>query len=164
MAKNPKDDDEAKRGGLLGDGAARASEPVTYLPQDGDPAKTRWRGTMFHANIPVAISDPDMLAAARSNKFFHVGEGAPHVVVEETLEPKTPEQYRAHVVGWLKTVETMRELDDKWEAEEVLRIHVGAGTDDIEYLKTLLGPKREELRKAGGFPRDPQLRTTEYPT
>lgn len=136
---------------LAGAKAAAVGESVTYLPKDGDPAKVKWGGRMFHANVPLKISDPVLLDKARKNKWFHVGEGAPHVEVEETSEPKTPEQYVAHCVAWLKALEPEggeRALDDRWAAEESLRMSCGVGTSDLDYLATLISPKRGELRRA----------------
>ena len=50
---------------------------VTYLPGEGDPPTTTWRGEEFRANVPVRITDPDHIEAARTNRFFRVGKGDP---------------------------------------------------------------------------------------
>lgn len=128
--------------------ATAKPESVTYLPRDGDPAKIKWGGRMFHANAPVMIDNPILLAKARLSKWFHVGEGAPHVEVEDTPDPKNPDQYRAHVASWLKTVETLSQLDKRYADEEELRISCGVGGEDFDVLKSLIGPKRAELKRA----------------
>lgn len=128
---------------------APKGENVTYVPGEGDPASIRWRGLTFHANIPLLITDEFHLLAAKGNKFFKVGEFKPGdaVPVEETGLPKTSDQYRAHCVAWLKKVETTDELNRRWEGEEMLRRDCGVGTDDYDYLSSLLTPKRAELKK-----------------
>lgn len=128
-----------------------ASEQITYLPAEGDPTSVKWMGLVFHANVPKTVTNAALIEKAKGNKFFKVGAFDPAsdaVKVEETPEPKTPEQYRAHAVAWLKSVKSVDALDLKWQAEETLRMACGVGSDDIEYLMSLLEPKRAELRKA----------------
>lgn len=147
MARAPKPaaDEEAESPSLI------ASEQITYRPiHDGDPAKVTWMGLVFHANVPKTITNPKLIDAAKGNKWFKVGEFDPKtdgVPVEETGLPKTPEQYRAHVIAWLKRMESVDALDTKWAGEETLRIECGVGTDDIEYLAGFVDPARHELRK-----------------
>jgi len=128
-----------------------ASEQITYLPAEGDPNSVKWLGHTFHANVPKTVTNATLIEKAKGNKFFKVGDFDPAkdaVKVEETPEPKTPEQYRAHAVAWIKRAKSVDELDLKWQSEETLRMSSGAGSDDVEYLMSLLGPKRAELRKA----------------
>lgn len=126
-------------------------ENVTYRPGEQDPPSVKWRGRTFHANVPVWIDDADFIEAARNNRHFFVGEfdqdkhGVP--TVEQPSRPKTSEQYRVHFVNWLRTVTSVDELDTKWQAEETLRLACEVGSDDIDYMMTLFGPKRAELRK-----------------
>lgn len=135
----------APSGDLLNKG-----EKVTYLPRDGDPPKIKWGGKWFHANIAQPIDNPILLAKARANKWFHVGEGAPVVVVEETIEPRTPEQYRAHVAAWLKDMNTLDQFEQRWAAEEPLRQSCGFGGEDYDVLvRQMLSPKRAQLKQAG---------------
>lgn len=138
----------AAQGKVTG-GKPAAAEPVTYMPRDGDPSKIKWGGKVFHANVAQQIDNPILLTKARSNKWFHVGEGAPVVAVEETIEPKTPEQYRTHVVAWLKTVETVTELEKKWADEERLRMTCGVGGEDLDLLAAAIRPRRAQLALAG---------------
>ena len=126
------------------------SEEITYLPGPEDGVKTTWHGIVFHANVPKTVTKPLLIEQARTNKFFHVGpfDAAKAVAIaEQPPSPKTPEQYRAHAVAWLKTVKNVDELDMKWAGEETLRIECEAGTDDVDYLMSLILPKRAELRK-----------------
>jgi hypothetical protein len=57
-------------------------EDVTYLPGDGDPPVTEWRGVEFGAGEAKRLTDIGHIEAARSNRFFRVGrtaEGASEV-------------------------------------------------------------------------------------
>lgn len=125
-----------------------AGQLVTYLPKDGDPPKVRWGRVTFHANVGQMISDAKLLAKAKANKWFHVGDGAPRVEIEETAEPRNSDQYRAHVAKWLPTVQTASHLDEVWAGEEMLRRDCGVGGEDLELLDKLLLPRRAELRRA----------------
>ena len=126
------------------------SEQITYLPGPDDPSTTKWRGYLFQANVPKTVAVPEMIEQARGNKFFHVGPFDPakdSVKVVPSEKPTTPEQYRSYAVEWFKRVKTLDEFDTRWMAEEVLREKCGVGTDDIDYLMSLIQPKRAELKK-----------------
>ena len=139
------------------------TEQLTYLPGEGDNASTKWAGITFHANKPKTLEAHaegtpqqrlmhQIIEAARKNKFFHVGEFDPANAVdahETTVLPKTSDQYRAHVVGWLPKMASEGELDAKWISEESLRGACGVGSDDLDWLGALIAPKRHELRKSG---------------
>ena len=139
------------------------TEQVTYLPGEGDPASVKWGGITFHANRPKEIEahaegSPSqrgmhqLIENARKNKFFHVGEfdAANAVEARESASlPKTSDQYRAHVIGWLSKMSSEGELDAKWISEESMRGACGVGSDDLEWLGEKIAPKRFELRKAG---------------
>ena len=60
-------------------GEPRAGEDVfvTYLPGDGDPPTTQWRGVEFRAGVPKQLTDPAHIEAAKTNRFFRVGKGDP---------------------------------------------------------------------------------------
>jgi hypothetical protein len=127
------------------------SETVTYLPGPEGPTMTKWMGQVFHANAPKIVTNPQLIDKARANRSFKVGPFDPAKDTVETVEPvpgpKTSDQYRAHAVAWLKTMQSVDELDRKWAGEEVLRIDCEVGTDDIDLLRSLFDPKRSELRK-----------------
>lgn len=128
------------------------SEMVTYRPGPEGPASIKWRGKMFHANTPVALTDADHIEAARANKYFKVGEFTTADAVPTTNEPpmpKTSEQYRAHFVAWLSRMASVGEYDARWIGEEPLRQACGVGTDDFDWMQSLAAPKIAELRKAG---------------
>lgn len=127
-----------------------AGDHVTYRPGPEDPPIVKWSGHTFHANVPKFVEHPELLEKARQNKFFKVGAFGPGDAVEtreETGLPKTPEQYRAHAVAWLKTTQSVEELDQTWRKEETLRHDCGVGSDDIDLLNGLIDPLRAELRK-----------------
>jgi hypothetical protein len=139
------------------------TEQVTYLPGEGDNPSIKWGGITLHANVPKELEahaegTPQqrlmhgLIERARTNKFFHVGEfDAKNAVAtqEQFAQPKTPEQYRAHVVRWLPNVMSEGELDHKWMSEEPLRQACGVGADDLDWLSTFIAPKRHELHKQG---------------
>jgi hypothetical protein len=146
---NPKQNSEQKATSpMFGD------QQITYTPGEGGPLKTKWHGHIFHANIPKTVSNQEMIAQAEKNRFFHVGpfDPAKHTIAAfpETAVPKTSEQYRAHVIGdggWAKKMESATALDAKWQAEEPLRIECEVGSDDIDYIWSILTPMRAELKK-----------------
>ncbi len=127
-------------------------EQVTYVPGPQDPPFVRWRGHVFHANIPKRVTNEALIEQAKGNRFFRVGPfdlKVNGVTVEETPLPKTSQQYRAWAVAWFKTMTSERDFDDRWAAEETLRMDCEVGTDDIDYLWTLAAPKKAELHKMG---------------
>lgn len=141
----PKSEDEKPELNPVSEG-----DHVTYRPGPDDPTSVKWSGHVFHANIPKHVKNADLIEKARSNKFFHVGEFTEKDAVvtrDEPPSPKTPEQYRAHAVAWIKTMTSVDQLDQKWQGEETLRMSCEVGTDDIEYLSGLIQPLRFELRK-----------------
>ena len=123
---------------------AEPGEDVTYLPGDGDPAKTKWRGVEFHANVPVRIVDSDHIEAARGSRYFRVGNDGPKENPNEG--PKDAMDYRGHVIEWMKRVETIEDLVKNWAADRNLRIKCEVGDDDIRYLGTLFEPKIRAMR------------------
>lgn len=160
MAKNPKSEQpEAGQGDAAAPevaGNAPKAKPealqpvnVTYVPGPEDPPKVRWGGKVFHANLPLPVDSPVLLAKAKDNPWFHVGDGPVPVVRAKAMgTPRTAEQYRAHVVAWLKAMLGTQELDARWAAEETLRMSCGVTPEDLDYLATLLLSKKGELAKA----------------
>ena len=136
-------------GKVQSDKPAEAGELVTYLPDPGDPVQTVWGGHTFHANLPLRVTNKTILDSAAHNRFFKVGVFNPGDAVEtvETGLPKTPEQYRAHAISWLKTMKSVDDLDRKWQGEETLRIACDIGSDDLDLLNDIFGPLRSELQK-----------------
>ena len=124
-------------------------EDVTYTPGPDDPAITKWRGHEFRANVPVRIRDEDHIKAARGNRFFRVG----NEIKDEILigPPKTSDQYRAHVVAWMKDVTTVDQLVTKWAADRNLRTACEVGRDDVMWLGRLFEPKLHQMRMQEGL-------------
>lgn len=124
------------------------SEQVTYLPGPDDPVQVKWGKQVFHANVPKTISDPVLIGKARINKFFKVGDfdaKVDAVRAEKTVTPKTAEQYRAWAIAWAKKMERVTEFDHRWSEEESLRIACEVGTEDLDYINSVIGPMRSEL-------------------
>lgn len=125
---------------------------VTYLPNEGDPHTTKWRGVEFKANLPVRLMDKDHIEAARTNRFFRVGlDEPPGSTRGYSGPPKTAMEYRGRVVAWIKTVETVDQVAAHWAADRALRAACEVGQDDISYLGTLVEPKLKALRLKEGL-------------
>lgn len=127
-------------------------EDLTYLPQAGDPASVKWRGVEFKANVPRRITDLDHIEAARTNRFFRVGKGDPKYEGRNPNDPPaTPMQYRAHVVAWIKTCETVEDVVKHWSDDRVLRQTCEVGSDDIQWLGSLVEPQLATFRRREGL-------------
>jgi hypothetical protein len=122
MAKEPKVKDEGEAPALL-----PASETVTYTPGPGDPNETTWMGHKFKAHVPHPVRNAALIEKARGNKFFHVGDFDPakHAYKETVAEPKTAEAYRAWAVNWLRDVENVDALCERWANEAKMRARLG---------------------------------------
>jgi hypothetical protein len=129
------------------------SEQITYLAGEGDPPSTKWHGIVFHANVPKTVNKPALIEAAKNNRFFKVGTFDPQkdaggvVPLPSIADPKTSEQYRAHVVEWLRKVTDIDDFVKRWASEGDMRMACEVGSDDYSYLGTLLRPKMHELQK-----------------
>lgn len=121
---------------------------VTYVPRDGDPVRVKWDGIEFTANVPVLVTKPHIIEAARGNPWFHVGEDAPAPKPAEPQEPQTAEEYRGYVVAWLKGATTSDLMQRRWDAEAPMREDLGVGTDDLEWIGKFFNPQFEQLKKA----------------
>jgi hypothetical protein len=133
------------------DGIEQMSEgvEVTYLPCEGDPVTIKWRGVEFKANVPVLVSDDAHIEAARGNKFFGVGGEAK--TDNPNRAPVDAMDYRAHVIDWMRDVQTVEELVTYWAADRNLRGKCDVGDDDIRYLGTIIEPKLRDLRNQEGL-------------
>ena len=69
---------------------APKTEQVTYTPGPDDPTSVKWHGYTFHANVPKAVANADLVERARGNKFFKVGEFTESDVVTTREEPPAP--------------------------------------------------------------------------
>jgi hypothetical protein len=129
-----------------------AGEDVVYLPGPGDPATIKWRGLEFRANVPRRIADAHHIEAARTNRFFRVGKGDPKDQGRNPNEgPKNPMEYRAHVVAWIKTCNSVEDVIRHWSDDRVLRQTCEVGDDDIKWLGTMAEPVLADLRKKQGM-------------
>ena len=127
-----------------------AGEDVTYLPGEGDPAKIKWRGMEFKANVPLRVVDEEHLEAARGNRYFRVGAGRTGEA-NPNLGPLDAMDYRGHVLEWAKTVDTVESLVKHWAADRNLRVKCQVGDDDVRYLGTIIEPKLRLMRNAEGL-------------
>jgi len=124
-------------------------ELVTYLPGEGDPVKTKWRGVEFTANVPTRVTNKDHLAAARANRFYRVGNDAPQE--NPNRAPTDAMEYRGHVLGWMEGVSTIEQLVKNWAQDRDVRLKCETGHDDISYLGTLIEPKLRQMRLSEGL-------------
>lgn len=134
------------------------TETITYLPGPHDPNVTTWCGITFHANVPKDVTGHaegsereklhhHLIERARDNPFFKVGNARPKKPANEL--PKTAEQYRAYVVGWLSNpdIQHANDLIARWARDRDLRAACEVGADDYSYLGTLFMPKLHELAR-----------------
>ena len=127
-------------------------EDVVYLPGPSDPPSVPWRGHVFKANVPKRITDAAHIEAARGNRFFRVGKGDPGNSDHNPNDPPaTTMQYRAHVVAWLKTCETVEDVVRHWSEDRQVRQACDVGEDDVKWLGTLAGPKLMEFKRREGM-------------
>ncbi len=139
--------------------AEYVTEMVIYLPGPMDPSTTKWCGHTFQANVAKEIighaegTDREklnfhLIERARDNKHFVVGDGKPKR--DAMAPPKTAEEYRAYVVGWLKdgTIQRTNDLIARFAKDRELRTACEVGSDDYAFISTLLMPKLHELAKA----------------
>jgi hypothetical protein len=128
-------------------------EDITYLPGPGDPPKTTWRGVEFHAGVTQRITNAAHIEAARTNRFFRVGKGDPSKPADHNPNdgPKTAMEYRAHVVAWLKTCDSVEGLIKHWADDRVLRQTCEVGEDDVKWLGTMAEPVLRDLRMKQGM-------------
>ena len=139
-------------------------ETVTYVPRNPtDPAKVEWAGFVFHANVPKELrgdangSERDRLnlhiiERARENDHFQVGDQKPRR--NRPAEPKTPEEYRAHIAEWIKDagqpesdIQSVNDMITKFAREAPLQRACGVGTDDWSMIGELFMPKLHTLQK-----------------
>ena len=123
-------------------------EMLTYLAGEGDPVTIKWRGVEFKANVPQRVADKAHIAAARTNKFFRVGN---ELKEAPSFAPKDSMDYRAHVIDWMRDVTTVDHLVRNWSADRNLRVKCEVGDDDVRYLGTIIEPRLRTMRQAEGL-------------
>jgi hypothetical protein len=135
------------------------TESITYLPGPMDPPTVKWCGHTFQANVPKEITghaagsereklNAELIARARDNKHFQVGQGRARK--DAASLPKTAEQYRAYMVSWLQdpNIEHVNDLIARFARDRDLQIACEVGGDDYTYLSTLFMPRLHELARA----------------
>jgi hypothetical protein len=125
------------------------TDTITYLPGPMDPPVTKWRGHTVHANIPKTVTThAEHFDNARGNKFFQVGNEP--VRRDRMKEPKTPEQYRAYLVDWLKNsgIQHARDLIARFAQDRKLQEACEVGASDYDLIATLFMPRLHELTKS----------------
>jgi hypothetical protein len=118
-----------------------------------------WAGHTFHANVPKEITghadgspreklNLTLIEAARTNRFFRVGDAKPVRAPPDAL-PKTAEQYRAYMVAWVGDpgIQHVDELIARFARDRELQAACEVGTDDYSYLSTLFLPRLHQLAK-----------------
>jgi hypothetical protein len=138
--------------------AKPVGEDVTFLPGPDDKRMTKWRGIEFRAGVPVHVTDPDHIAAARGNRFFRVGkDDGKSPAGHPGNAPSNPMEYRAHVVAWIKAIGAKQDppgtIDDivkQWADDRTLRQTCDVGSDDIKWLGQFIEPKLMEFKRREG--------------
>jgi hypothetical protein len=127
------------------------SEQITYLPGPEDANSTTWMRHVFHAHQPKTVTNPELIEKARNNPWFKVGhfdvQTDARTKIEPTPFPKTAGQYKVYALDWSKKSESVDALDMRWAEEEKLRRECDVDEEDIDYLRSVIGPLRSELAK-----------------
>lgn len=136
------------------------TETITYVPGDGDPAITRWAGQTFHANMPKEITgyadgtaqqkmNLHIIERARDPNQKHFRCASQKNERQTSTLPKTADEYRAYMIGWLgQKYETTDSMIARFAQDKQLQVACEVGTDDYAYLGGLFMPKLHELAKA----------------
>lgn len=141
------------------------------------PSSLTWNGITFHANVPLDLDpvkhaynvleverwiDPatqrpmsktverwkPMSEIAKANSYFVVeGETPARAKRGRPPLPKTPEEYRAHAVAWIRAIDDHDELNERWNTEEAMRERCGVGDDDIDYLRPMFDARLFDLKQ-----------------
>lgn len=126
---------------------------VTYKPGPEDPSETTWNGHRFLANVGRPVIDNGephgMVALAKGNMCFEV-EGHDKKEKVPAGSPTTPDAYKAYAVDWFKKAKTASDFEARWDDEEEMRERAGIGSDDLDWLDSLIAPRLAELKKADG--------------
>lgn len=155
MARRPQ-----ATGELLPESAVEpVTETITYVPGPMDPTSVKWCGHTFNANVPKDITghaegsardqlNMQLIESARSNKHFTVGNSRPRRDV--VAQPKTAEEYRAHMIDWMNnsSIEHADQLIARFAKDRDLQAACEVGSDDYAYLGTLFMPKLHKLAVA----------------
>lgn len=148
---------------------------VTYIPGEGDPAKTEMNGIKFLAHVPVKLSrsvtvlvplrrehqQPDGTIVTRSietripmgehlkaNIRFSVdGALPPKQTTATEREPTTPEGYVGYARAWINRATSLSGMEERWEFEQYLRDKCGVQNKEIDELRSGFDGKRLMLRR-----------------
>jgi hypothetical protein len=152
---------------------AGETDEITYLPEDGDPIRTRWNGIEFKAHVPVKVSRkhtvlvpdrveremPDgtiqsrsvekripMVELAKGNCRFMVN-GVPPMERDSGAvhTPTTADEYRGYALRWIAASTEPKAMDARWTSEEALRDKCDVGDDEIAYLRPFFEARIEAL-------------------
>jgi hypothetical protein len=148
-------------------------DELTYIPEDGDPIRTRWNGIEFRAHVPVKVSRKQiilvplrqettlasgevvtraierrvpMVELARGNSRFAVNGVPPQQRTSGAITtPETPDEYRGYCMRWIMASTAVSAMDSRWSMEEALRAKCGCDDKDIVYLRPIFEARVEAL-------------------
>lgn len=172
----PPAEDAAPAVSALEEAGAFPVDEITYIPEDGDPVRTKWNGIEFKAYVPVKVSRrhtvqvllritqdmPDgtvvtkavekripMVELARNNARFSVNGKAPAKKAEAKARvPASPDEYRGYAINWIAQSTGASAMDARWENEQLLREKCGCDDADIAYLRPFFEARHEECSAA----------------
>lgn len=156
--------------------AERDYDEITYIPGEGDPARTEWNGLKFIAHIPTKVSKkhcvlvpmpttvtmPDgtvqtrhvekripMAEIAKGNPTMMVnGQVADKPAAAKARLPEDPDQYRGYALRWIAASTEASAMQVRWDAEQALRDRCGVNDSDIAYIVPFFEAKREGMPQA----------------
>ena len=127
---------------------AGAGVRITYIPRfNGDPFNTTVEGVRFEANKPRLVSNPAIIAMAKTNSWFKVGDSEP-APLPTYGKPQSDVEYRRYAIEWMQKAKSSDEIKRRWDAEEDLRSSCDIGTEDLDFLAPYYSSRVEQLVKA----------------
>lgn len=120
---------------------------VTYVPGEGDPKQTSWRGKQFYKGQAVELDDQNphdraLIAAAKGNPAFNVGDEDKAADREKAMQQN--EQNRAKMtLADIKEQDEAMKRRQKDEEEEMRARHKRERDDFEERMK----PRREDAER-----------------
>lgn len=153
--------------------AQREHDEITYIPCEGDPARTKWNGYEFKAHIPVNVPRSacvlvpmpiDVIASdgtrttrhiekripmaelAKGNPTFSVnGETPAKRKMGTARVPTNSDEYRGYCISWVAASTEASAMDARWDAEADLREKCGCEDKDIAYVRPFFEARRLQV-------------------
>lgn len=96
-----------------------------------------------------AISEPEAIEVApeAKNDASATPQRKPKAAQKRPRQPRTPDQYREWVAGWLQDYKTEQAVEERWRGEMKLRNAAQVTSEDKAQIRLLVDQRIAELRK-----------------